>query len=81
MAETFFATGTVEKPAKTQISIRLASHLVRASNSRSGGHEYESTMRWELGALTKSEKTLGVKSFYSGDLDVITRVMSVCLAA
>ncbi len=29
----------VEKPAET--SIRLASHLVRAPNSRSGGHELE----------------------------------------
>ncbi len=34
----------------------LGSYLVRAPNSRSGGHE--------LGALTKSGKTLGVKSFY-----------------
>jgi hypothetical protein len=66
----FFATGTVEKPAETQISIRLASHLVRDPNSRSGGHEFESPMRWELGALTKSEKTIG--SFYTGDPDVIT---------
>jgi hypothetical protein len=30
----------VEKPAKTQISNRLASHLVSVPNSRSGGHEF-----------------------------------------
>jgi hypothetical protein len=41
----------------TQTSIWLANPLVRAPNSRSGGQEYESPMRWELGALTKSEKT------------------------
>ncbi len=34
-------------------------HPVRAPNSRSGGHEFESPMRWELGALTKSGKILG----------------------
>jgi hypothetical protein len=55
---------TVEKPAETQTSIRLASHLVRVPNSRSGGHEYESPMRRELRALIKSGKTLGVRSFY-----------------
>ena len=53
-------------------NIRLASHLVRAPNSRSGGHEFESLMRWELGALTKSGKTLGVRSFYSGDPDDVS---------
>jgi hypothetical protein len=72
MAETFFATGTEEKPAKTQTSIRLASHLVKAPNSRFGGHEFESQMRRELRALTKSGKTFGVRSFYSGDPSVIT---------
>jgi hypothetical protein len=45
---------TVEKPAETQTSIRLACHLVRAPNSRSGEHEFETPMRRELGALTKS---------------------------
>ncbi len=49
----------------------LASHLVRAPNSRSGGHEFESPMRQELGALFKSGKTLRVRSFYSGDPDVM----------
>ncbi len=44
---------------------RLASHIVRASNFRSGGHEFESPVRQELGALTKSGKTLGVRSFYN----------------
>jgi hypothetical protein len=67
-----FKLDLVEKAAKTQTSIRLASHLVRAPNSRSGGHEFESSMRREIGALTKSGKTHGVRSFYSGDPDMIT---------
>jgi hypothetical protein len=29
-------------------------------------------MRQELGALTKNGKTLGVRSFYSGDPDVMS---------
>ncbi len=41
-----------------QTSIWLVNHLVRASNSRSGGHEFEYPMRWELGALTKVERPL-----------------------
>jgi hypothetical protein len=49
----------VEKPAKTQTSIRLASHLVRAPNSWSGWHEFESFAFKELGALTKVEEPLG----------------------
>jgi hypothetical protein len=50
----------VEKACRdTQTSIRLASHLVRALNSRSGGHEYESPVWWEFGALTKVERSLG----------------------
>jgi hypothetical protein len=56
---------TVEKPAETQTSIQLASHLVRAPNSRSGGHEFESPMRRKLDELTKSGKTPGVWSFYN----------------
>ncbi len=68
---------TVEKPAETQTNFRLASHLVRAPNSRSGGPEFKSPMWRELSALTKSGKILGVRPFYSGDPDVIT----VCLAA
>ncbi len=40
---------TVEKSAETHW---LASHLVRASNSRSGGHEFEYPMRLELDSLT-----------------------------
>jgi hypothetical protein len=67
-----YIVSPVEKPAKTQTSIWLASHLVRAPNSRTEGHESESPIRRELGALTKSGKTLGVRSFYSGDPDVIT---------
>jgi hypothetical protein len=46
----------LEKPAVTQTSIWLASHLVRASNS--GGHEFESPMRRELCALTKKVERL-----------------------
>ncbi len=64
--------GTVEKPAETLRQHRLASHLDRAPNSRSGGHEFESPVRKELGSLTKSGKARGVRSFYSGDPDVIT---------
>ncbi len=56
---------TVEKPAETQTSIWLASHLVKAANSRSGGREFESPIRQELGALTKSGKIFGVRSFYT----------------
>jgi hypothetical protein len=67
-----FKLDLVEKPAETQTSIRLASHLVRAPNSRSEGREFESSMRREIGALTKSGKTHGVRSFYSGDPHVIT---------
>jgi hypothetical protein len=47
---------TIKRPAETRTSIWLASHLVRAPNSRSGGHEFESPMRQELGALTKKRK-------------------------
>ncbi len=67
-----FKLDLVEKPAETQTCIRLASHLVRAPDSRSEGHEFESSMRREIGALTKSGKTHGVRSFYSGYPDVIT---------
>jgi hypothetical protein len=57
---------TVEKLAETQTSIWLASHLVQAPPySRSGRHEFETPMWREFGALTKSGKTLGVKSFYN----------------
>jgi hypothetical protein len=56
---------TVEKPAETQTSIRLAYRLVKAPNSRFGGHEFESPMRRELRALTKSGKILGVRYFYN----------------
>jgi hypothetical protein len=65
------------KPAETQTSIRLANHLVRVPNSRSGGHGFKSPVRQELGALTKSGKTLGVRSFYSGDPDVINDHVSL----
>jgi hypothetical protein len=41
----------------TKTSIRLASHLVRAPDSRCGGHEFESPLQRELGALNKSRKT------------------------
>ncbi len=81
---------TVEKPAETQTSIQLASHLVRVpnswsgghefeSNSWSGGHEFESSAFKEIGALTKSGKTLGVRSSCSGDPNVI-RSCVTCVA-
>jgi hypothetical protein len=50
---------TVEKPAKTQTVIRLASHLVRVPNSRSWEHEFEFPAWWELAALTKVEYSWG----------------------
>jgi hypothetical protein len=43
--------------------------LVRAPNFRSGVHEIESPVWLELGALTKSGKILGVKSFYKPDIN------------
>ncbi len=67
-----FKFDLVEKPAKTQTSIgwlaiqleRLTQDLKDMSlNPLCGG---------EIGALTKSGKTHGVRSFYSGDTDVIT---------
>jgi hypothetical protein len=63
---------SVEKSGETQTSIRLASNLVIVPNSRFEGHEFKSPMQRELGALTKSGKTLGVRPFYSGGPDVIT---------
>ncbi len=51
----------VEKPAETlRLASAIASHSVR-----SGGREFESPVRRELGALTKSGKTLVVRSFYN----------------
>ncbi len=51
---------TVEKPAETQTSIRLDSHLVREpSNSRSGGHEFESHVWWDSVHWLKEERPLG----------------------
>ncbi len=47
----------VEKLAETQTSIRLASHLVRAPNSSSGGHEFESPMWIKLFALAEGGYT------------------------
>ncbi len=63
--------GCRESCRDTQTIFRLASHLVRTPNSRSGGHEIESPMQKELGALTKSEKILGVRPFWSDDPDVL----------
>jgi hypothetical protein len=59
-----FKLDLVEKPAETQTSIRLASHLLYLERlthelgARSEGHEFESSMRQEIGALTKSGKTI-----------------------
>jgi hypothetical protein len=58
-------------PAENLTSIWLGSHLVRVPDSRSEGHEFESPMRQKLGALNKSGKILGVRSFYSGDPGMI----------
>jgi|688.fasta_scaffold2547820_2 hypothetical protein len=41
----------------TQTSTRLASYLVRAPNFRFEGHEFESSVRQELGALAKVERS------------------------
>ncbi len=62
----------VEKPVETLRLHQLTSHLVRAPNSISGGHEFKSHVRQELGALTKSGKAFGVRSFYSGDPDAMS---------
>ncbi len=66
----------------TQTSIRLASHLVRVPNSRSGGHEFESPIQREFSARTKSGKTLGVRSFYSilDKLNSLTQINVPCFA-
>ncbi len=40
-------------------NLRIASHLFRAPNFKSGEHEFKSPMWQELGALTNSGKTLG----------------------
>ncbi len=71
------------EPAQTLrlYHMAIASHLGRAPNSRYGGHEFESPVQREHGALTKVEWSLGVRSFYSGDLDVITWSSQSCLAA
>jgi hypothetical protein len=54
------------KPAETlRLASAIASYLVRAPNSSSGGQEFKSPVRRELGALTNSGKTLGVRSFYN----------------
>ncbi len=42
----------------TQTSILPARHLVREPNARSGGHEFQSPMLWELVALTKVERSV-----------------------
>jgi hypothetical protein len=41
------------------MSIWLASHSIRAPNSRSGGLKFEFPVWQELGAVTKVEKSLG----------------------
>ncbi len=62
-------------------SIRLASHLVRAPNSRFGGHEFEFPIRQDLGALTKKWKDPWVQVFLQWWLQHDHMFMSVCLAA
>jgi hypothetical protein len=46
-----------------ETSIRLAGHFVRAPISRPGGHNFESPVWRELGALTIWKKILGVRPF------------------
>jgi hypothetical protein len=41
-----------EMHEETKTIIWLASQLVRVPNSRFGGHDFESPVWWELGALT-----------------------------
>jgi hypothetical protein len=53
----------------------LPRHLVRAPTSRSGEHEFESPVRQELGGLTKSGKTLGVRSFYNSSHRLSTQLL------
>ncbi len=55
----------------------LASHLVRAPNSRSGGHEVESSEWQDLGALLKVETPWGQVFLQHAE----TRSGSVALAA
>ncbi len=52
---------TVEKPARHWDLHKLASHLAKEPNSRSWGHESESPMQQELGAVhwQKVERPLG----------------------
>ncbi len=71
MCSTYAVGSTVEKPAETQTSIGLASHLARVRNFLSGGHEFVSPAMIKFGALTEGGKTLEVRSSYNGDPDVI----------
>jgi hypothetical protein len=50
----------------TQTSIRLASHLVKAPNSRSGGHELEFPVHW-----LKSEDTWVRSSIWSEKIYIV----------
>ncbi len=65
LAQHHFSTPRCSTPARYWREICREACLVRAPNYRSGGCEFESPMRQELGALTKTGKTLGVRSFYS----------------
>jgi hypothetical protein len=71
MCSTYAVGSTVEKPAETQTSIALASHLARVRNFLSGGREFVFPAMIKFGALTESGKILGARSSYSGDPDVI----------
>ena len=67
-----FSLSLEEKPAETQTSIWIASHLVRALNYTSVGHELKCPIcSRNLVHWLKSLRTLGVSSFYSGDPDVV----------
>jgi hypothetical protein len=80
MCSTSAVGNTVEKPAENQTSIGLACHLVRVANSWSGGYEFVFPAMTELGALNEGGKTLGVRSSYSGDPDVIMSCLTCTVA-
>ncbi len=75
-----------EASQNTKTSISQPAIQLERHNSRSGGHAFESPMQQELSARTKSGKTLRVRSFYSGDPNVMSEhtagmIMSVSLVS
>jgi hypothetical protein len=62
-----FKNNVQKEAAETQTSIRLASHLVRVANSRSGLHEFEFPAWRELVAMIKVERSLGSEAEFSDE--------------